>query len=83
MSIRVIVPELLKDARGMRTMDAIVKASGGAFSKAIYSGWESGRQPKDKNKIILCDALGVKYEKISLPLEHVPKDSKFFDEFVK
>jgi len=83
MSIRVIVPELLRKARGLRSMDEIVKNSNGAFGKGIYSGWENGLQPKDKNKIALCDALGVKYEKISLPLDKVPEDSKFFSIQVK
>lgn len=83
MSIRVLVPELLREARGKRSMDAVVAASGKKFTKAIYHGWENGRQPKDANKIALCDALGVKWEKISLPIDKVPPDSKFFRESVQ
>lgn len=59
-------------------MDAIVVASNNAFTKAMYHGYENGRQPRDHNKIALAKALGVPFERISLPLDKVPKDSKFF-----
>lgn len=64
-------------------MDVIVAAADNKFTKAIYSKWESGAQPKAANIEILCEALGVKYEKISLPIEKVPETSKFFAKEVK
>lgn len=79
MGLRMIVPELLKQARGLRTIEDIVAASEGGFTKGAYSMWENGkRKPLDKYKAALVDALGVKYEKISLPMEQIPPDSKFF-----
>ena len=76
--IRVVVPELVEKARGVRSMDAIVAASHKAFSKTMYRNYENGHQPRDRNKLALAQALGVSYEKITLPLDKVPKDSKFF-----
>lgn len=79
MSFRVVVPELLKEARGVRSIDEIVAASGKRFTRSAYSMWENGqRKPLDKYKVALIEALGVRYEKISLPIDQIPKDSKFF-----
>lgn len=79
MSFRVVVPELLREARGIRSVAEIAAASGGRFTRSAYSMWENGqRKPLDKYKIALTEALGVRYEKISLPVDQVPKDSNFF-----
>lgn len=79
MSFRVVVPELLREARGKRTIDAIVAASEGGFTRGAYSLWETGkRKPLDASKAALIKALGVKFEKISLPIDKIPADSKFF-----
>lgn len=82
MSVPVVVPEKLREARGLRTIDTIIKAAAEAgykFTKGAYSQWENGKKrPTDENKMALVKALGVKFEQISLPIDKVPADSKFF-----
>lgn len=59
-------------------MADIVAEANKAFSKAMYCKYENGVQPRDAKKIALTKALGVSYQRISLPIDKVPKDSKFF-----
>lgn len=68
--VRIFSPTLLKAARGDRRRIEIVRASKGAFTKSNYSSWESGRYiPNDANLAALSQALGVRWEDISTPIE--------------
>lgn len=84
MARRVVVPELITEARGYRSKRLIVDLAGNRFTPAALTYWEKGgAEPSQKNVDILCEALGVKYEKISMPIDKVPADSKFFTGKVK
>lgn len=70
MGLRKVSGELIRKARGGRSMDVIVEAAGNAFTKGALSMWENGKTvPTDQNTLILCKVLGCKYEHISVELK--------------
>lgn len=67
---RVINPKKLKTQRGERSLQAIVDASGNAFTYAALSNWENGNyKPKDEKIPSLLKGLGCSYEEISEEVE--------------
>jgi len=77
MSYRVIIPAKIKDARGDKTIDEVVKKSGNAFTRGNLSAWENGHwKPSEKNIPALLKGLGCTYEDISSPIEEVERAGK-------
>jgi hypothetical protein len=62
--------EKLRELRGGRSLDAIAKESGGAFSDVALMKWESEKNhPKEESIRALLRVYGCKLEDIAEPME--------------
>lgn len=82
MAYRVIIPAMIKAARGSRSLRQIVENAGHKFGPGELSSWESGRWRPGSEKVPhLLKGLGCKFEDISLPYEQAEK-LKIFPQIV-
>jgi len=69
MGMRVLDPELLRRARGERSLGEIAALGGGKFKRQQVRAWEAGEYlPRPQTLPYYLKALGVSYEKVSKPI---------------